>query len=127
MSILRFFAGALGALTLLVLAPLTLMWGNIVNSSEIADSFWLDNLRVLLIFIVFSAGYFLVAIYGQRIIHSVKLRVTTAVLLAIQISITAIPLVHFNHPETWPFVLPILVFSTLLFFAFVWPAWFQQA
>lgn len=121
---LRFIAGAFGALILLVATPL-IIFGGAMTAYQRETSFWVDSLQVLTIIILFSAGYILIATYGDRVIQSLKLRAVAAILLAIPTSITAIPLVHFNHPETWPVMVPIFLFSLFLFSAFAWPAWLK--
>jgi MFS family permease len=75
--------------------------------------------------ILFSAGYFFVGAYGDRVVRSPVLRVIAGVLIAGQIAATATPLLQGKHPEVLPLLAPILVFSLVLFSAFSWPAWFK--
>ena len=119
--LLRLLAGVLGVVLFLFVVPIV-VFGGIVTSGDTSSEVILNTLGF---FIFSTAGFILIAVLGNRVVLSLKLRVTTAILLAIPIYFTAMPLVQLNPPEFWPYMLSIFLFSLLQFSAFVWPAWLK--
>ena len=120
MNTLRLLTGAL--VFKLYLVPIVIFGGAIPWGEPLSKSIPI-TLGGL---IFFSSGYILIAAYGDRVIQSIKLRIATAILLIFPISFTGEPLMLLNHLETWSFMLPLNLFSWMLFSAFVWPAWLRR-
>lgn len=118
--LLRFSAAAFSTLLLLLVVPWLIISGSVAGDDNFVQ-------KIAGAYALFNAGYFLIAALGIRIAQSFKLRAITATLLTIPICLTAAPLVQANHPEARPIVLPILLYSLLLFSAFVWPVWLKSA
>jgi hypothetical protein len=120
MNTLRFLAGAL--VFILYLVPMVILGGAITWGEPLSKAIPI-TLGGL---IFFSSGYILIAAYGDRVIRSIKLRIAAAILLVFPISFTGEPLLMLKHLETWSLMLPINLFSLMLFSAFIWPAWLRR-
>ncbi|MFH1817587.1 MAG: hypothetical protein ABIK08_15505 [Pseudomonadota bacterium] len=123
MIILRLLAGIFGTFLLLVAVPVVIFGGAVTSGDPLSEVIPLT----LGVFVLVAAGYLLIAACGSRVTRSLKLRVLAATLLSIPACFAAAPMVLRNHPETWPFLLPILLFTLLLFSAFVWPVRLKRA
>ena len=118
--------GALGATLSLfiVLVPVLLL-----GLAFPGDAVWSlrDSLLVVAgVPLALTAGYILVFMRGARMIWSLKLRLAGAVLLAIPACAGALPLLS-GHTEFAPVAVPLLLFTVVLFSAFVFPAWLRRA
>lgn len=123
-SCLRFLAAALGVSILLFVGPFVMVWGVVASLTSVTpDAPLLIFLKVLSFIILLAAGYCLLGVYGHRVIQSLKLRVTAAMLLAFPIVFTVIRLRE--HHMEMPFLLAVLLLSIFLLTAFVWPVWLK--
>jgi len=128
MKYLRILSFLVGAAIMLFMVPVSIMAGamTFLSDSDIPESSTSVTLWVLGFVAIVTSGFFLIGVYGKRIIRSVWLRVVTAILLAIPILITGITLFFSNHREVEPVFAPLLILSVFLFSAFVWPAWLER-
>ena len=69
---------------------------------------------------LFTSGYFLIAIFGKKSLESIFLRILIGVLLAIPITIYLLIILS-THYEMYFFTIPLLLFSLMAFYIFVWP------
>jgi hypothetical protein len=123
---LRFLAATLGASMLLFVGPFVMLWGMVVSLESVSPEAPLFIfIKVFSFIILLSSGYFLIGLYGHRVIHSLKLRVIAAILLSIPICFARIPF-HGHHMEM-PFFLIVMLLYVLLLSAFVWPVWFKRS
>lgn len=68
------------------------------------------------------SGFIFIFFYGERIIRSITMRLVGAALLSFPIAITTWPLLS-GRLEFRFVAIPLLLFSVLMFSAFVFPAW----
>jgi hypothetical protein len=84
-----------------------------------------ESLMEALEMLVFSAGFFFVAILGNRINQSTLLRFIAGIFLAISIVAASGSILNFLHKYDGAnhlfFPVGILLISLAMFFAFIWP------
>jgi hypothetical protein len=120
LRLLRYSAFGAAILILAVGAPLLLL--SFAFPGEKVYSFLEKTTFVLGVPILLTSGYMLVYLAGDRVLRSLPWRLVCGALLVLPISIAAWPLVS-GHPEFGPVAIPLLLFSLLLFSAFVFPTW----
>lgn len=128
MNYLRLLSLLIGIVLLFIMVPVSLMAGamGFQNDGEHPE---LSIYIAFLLFggtLLFNAGYMYVGVYGDLIVKSIWQRAVAAILLAIPILATSIPILFSDHTEIRPVFVPILLFSVLILSAFVWPAWLNR-
>lgn len=122
MNILRFSAIAVGLVILIFSAGGALLAGAFPQGEPFTPP-WQMTLIILGAACIFVSGYLFVGYYGDRVRHSPRLRIIATLLLFIPIVATALLLLHSNHFEIYPVIIPLLIFSVALLVAIVWPFW----
>jgi hypothetical protein len=73
-----------------------------------------------------TSGFIFIFVFGERIIRSTTMRLVGAALLSCPIATATWPLLS-GHSEFFPVAIPLLLFSVLMFSAFIFPAWLGWA
>jgi hypothetical protein len=129
MSYLRLFSLLVGIVMLFIMVPASFMAGALSFQSESIVTDYSASVISLLAFggvLLFNAGYMYIGTYGDLIVKSIWQRTIAAILLAIPILATSITMLFSDHTEFRPVFVPLLLFSALIFSAFVWPAWLNR-
>ncbi len=117
---------ALGAALslLVVLAPVLFL--GLAYPGEQVLSLWDRLLLIAGVPLALVSGFVFVFLFGARMIRSAALRLAGGVLLTLPMCMGAYPLLS-GHTEFLAVALPLLVFSLVLFSAFVFPVWLRSA
>ena len=124
LKFLRFTS--IGIALLLTFASVPLLFLSLIFPGEVVVSIWASAAIALGLLVVFNSGFVFIFIFGDRIVASPSMRLIAALLLSIPIGITLLPLLK-GHTEFGPVFIPLLLFSSLLFSAFAFPAWLKPA